>query len=142
MPVIPLPSDPWLPSALGLLTWRSLQVGATVLVVVPFGYAVAGTHSHVLMGAGSSVARLDIPRDAPHDASMSTSGARGDDERNPRVASRTPRHGTAPESSDPDPPPFRITPNRSDLAPGVSPLRLNHLGDETDVEDFRGRSKR
>ena len=48
-----------------------------------------------------------------------------------------PGRGTASGPSDPDPPPFRITPNRSGLAPRVTPDRLNHLSDELDVEDFR-----
>ena len=35
---------------------------------------------------------------------------------------------------------YRVMPNRSGLAPGIDPLRLNQLNDQLDVEDFAGPS--
>ena len=83
-------------------------------------------------------AYLDIPEAAPHDASMVTLGSQAGDQRNERLVSRTPLRGT-PSELNPEAAPFRITPNRSDLAPGVDPCRLNQLGDELEVRSFVSR---
>jgi hypothetical protein len=42
---------------LNLLIWPALRIAAAVaLVVVPFGYAITGVHTAVLMGAGCGIA--------------------------------------------------------------------------------------
>jgi hypothetical protein len=33
---------------------------------------------------------------------------------------------------------YRIVPNRSGLAPGVDPMKLNQLNDQLEAEDFAG----
>ena len=33
---------------------------------------------------------------------------------------------------------YRVTPNRSGLAPGIDPLKLNQLNDQLEAEDFAG----
>ncbi len=63
MPVIPRPADRSLPSALGLLAWRGLQVAAAVLVVVPLGYAT--TAAHKPRPAGRGLRRRGRPRAQP-----------------------------------------------------------------------------
>ena len=35
---------------------------------------------------------------------------------------------------------YRVTPNHSQLAPGVDPLRLNQLNDQLEAEDFTAQS--
>ena len=35
---------------------------------------------------------------------------------------------------------YRVTPNRSGLAPGVDPLKLNQLNDQLEAEEFAGQS--
>lgn len=35
---------------------------------------------------------------------------------------------------------YRVTPNRSGLAAGVDPLKLNQLNDQLEAEDFAGQS--
>ncbi len=37
---------------------------------------------------------------------------------------------------------YRVVPNRSGLAPGVDPLKLNQLVDQLEAEDFAGPSAR
>lgn len=53
-----------------------------------------------------------------------------------QVVNETLRRGMSPASRNPDRPRFRITPNRSRLAPGVDPMRLNQLNDQLETEDF------
>lgn len=47
-----------------------------------------------------------------------------------QVANETLRRGMAPQSPEPEQPRCRIDPNRSGLAPGVDPRRLNQLNDQ------------
>ena len=53
-----------------------------------------------------------------------------------RVVNETLRRGMAPGSPRPERPEFRIDPNRSGLAPGIDPRRLNQLNDQLETEDF------
>ena len=36
---------------------------------------------------------------------------------------------------------FRLIPNRSGLAPGIDPLRLNQLNDQLEAEEFAGQPR-
>ena len=51
------------------------------------------------------------------------------------------RRGMAPGAQEVERPRFRIVPNRSRLAPGVDPLRLNQLADQLEAEDFAAESE-
>ena len=46
------------------------------------------------------------------------------------------RRGMTRSSDRPELPKFRIVANRSELVPGLDPLRLNQLNDALEVEDF------
>lgn len=59
-----------------------------------------------------------------------------------QVVNEVLRRGMAPAAPGSRPPRFRVVPNRSGLAPGVDPLRLNQLNDQLEVEDFVAESKR
>ena len=52
-----------------------------------------------------------------------------------QVVNETLRRGMAPGSPQPGQPRFLIDPNRSGLAPGVDPRRLNQLNDQLETED-------
>ena len=52
------------------------------------------------------------------------------------------RRGMAAGSREPEPPRFRIVPNRSRLVPGVDPPRLNQLNDQLEADDFAAESGR
>ena len=59
-----------------------------------------------------------------------------------QVVNEVLRRGMAPGSQEPEPPRFRIVPNRSGFVPGVDPLRLNQLSEQLEADDFaaeRGR---
>ena len=53
-----------------------------------------------------------------------------------QVVNEVLRRGMAPGPQGPEPPTFRVEPNRSGLVPGVDPLRLNQLNDQLEAEDF------
>ena len=57
-----------------------------------------------------------------------------------QVVNETLRRGMAPGSPGSEPPRFRIAPNRSGLAAGADPRRLNQLNDQLEAEDFRSES--
>ena len=57
-----------------------------------------------------------------------------------QVVNEVLRRGMAPRLQGPDPPRFRIVPNRSSLFPGVDPRTLNQLNDQLEAEDFAGES--
>lgn len=57
-----------------------------------------------------------------------------------QVVNETLRRGMAPGAPQPERPRFRIDPNRSGLAPGVDPRRLNQLNDELEADDFAAES--
>ncbi len=59
-----------------------------------------------------------------------------------QVVNETLRRGMAPASAGLEQPRFRIDPNRSGLAPGVDPRRLNQLNDQLEAEDFAAESGR
>ena len=44
------------------------------------------------------------------------------------------RQGMAAGSREPEPPRFRVVPNRSGLVPGVDPVKLNQLDDELEAD--------
>ncbi len=49
------------------------------------------------------------------------------------------RRGMSPGAIQPDSLPYRVVPNRSGLAPGVDPLKLNQLNDQLETVEFTGR---
>ena len=49
------------------------------------------------------------------------------------------RRGLSPAAREAPAPRYRVVPNRSALAPGIDPLRLNQLSDELEAEDFATR---
>ena len=51
------------------------------------------------------------------------------------------RRGLSPVARETVAPRYRVVPNRSGLAPGVDPLRLNQLSDELEAEDFAARAR-
>ena len=55
-----------------------------------------------------------------------------------QVVNDTLRRGISPLYDEMQPSKFRVVPNRSGLATGVDPLRLNQLNDELEDEDFDG----
>lgn len=57
-----------------------------------------------------------------------------------QVVNEVLRRGMAPGPRSPGLPRFRITPNRSVLAPGADPLRLNQLNDQLEADDFAAES--
>ena len=100
------------------------------------------------MLSGLSV-RLGITNSVHHDGSMRTTLTLDEDVADflkmqsrllgrpfEQVVNDVLRRGMAPRSDRPEPPTFRIVANRSGLVPGVDPLRLNHLNDALEVEDF------
>jgi hypothetical protein len=46
------------------------------------------------------------------------------------------RRGMSPGAHETNAPPYRVVPNRSGLAAGIDPRRLNQLNDELEAEDF------
>ena len=54
-----------------------------------------------------------------------------------KVVNETLRRGMPPAIGERPRPEYRITPNRSGLAPGIDPLKLNQLNDQLEAEDFR-----
>lgn len=44
------------------------------------------------------------------------------------------RRGMTPNSKAPEPPSFKIVPNRSGLVPGIDPHKLNQLNDQLEAE--------
>ena len=57
-----------------------------------------------------------------------------------QVVNDTLRCGMSPAIGERPRPEYRVTPNRSGLAPGVDPLRLNQFNDQLEAEDFPGPS--
>lgn len=53
-----------------------------------------------------------------------------------QVANEMLRRGMTSSSKVPEPPPFKIVPNRSKLVPGLDLHRLNQLNDQLEAEDF------
>ena len=53
-----------------------------------------------------------------------------------QVVNETLRRGMSPAIGERPRPEYRVTPNRSGLAPGVDPLRLNQINDQLEAEDF------
>ncbi len=53
-----------------------------------------------------------------------------------QVVNEVLRRGMTSSSKSPEPLPFKIVPNRSGLAPGIDPHKLNQLNDQLDAEDF------
>lgn len=45
------------------------------------------------------------------------------------------RRGMTSSSKSPEPPPFKIVPNRSKLVPGIDPQKLNQLNDQLEAEE-------
>lgn len=45
------------------------------------------------------------------------------------------RRGMTSSSRSPEPPPFKIVPNRSRLLPGIDPHKLNQLNDQLEAEE-------
>ena len=56
------------------------------------------------------------------------------------VVNETLRRGMSHATGEPPRRQYQVIPNRSGLAPGVDPLRLNQLNDQLEVEDFSGPS--
>ena len=54
------------------------------------------------------------------------------------VVNETLRRGMSHTAGEPPSREYRVIPNRSGLAPGIDPLRLNQLNDQLEVEDFAG----
>ena len=52
------------------------------------------------------------------------------------------RRGMAAGSREPEPPRFRVVPNRGGLVPGSDPQKLNQLNDELEADDFAAESGR
>lgn len=50
------------------------------------------------------------------------------------------RRAMSPATGEPPRLEYRVMPNRSGLAPGIDPLRLNQLNDQLEVDDFAGPS--
>ena len=55
-----------------------------------------------------------------------------------RVVNDALRRGMSPGFEDAPMPPYRVVPNKSGLAPGVDPLKLNQLNDQLETEEFTG----
>ena len=55
-----------------------------------------------------------------------------------RVVNDTLRRGMSPGAEGTPKPRYRLIPNRSGLAPGVDPLRLNQLNDQLEAGEFAG----
>ena len=53
-----------------------------------------------------------------------------------QVVNEVLRRGMAPNVKRAAPPKFKITPNRSNLFPGVDPVKLNQFNDQLEAEDF------
>lgn len=52
-----------------------------------------------------------------------------------QVVNEVLRRGMIPNSKAPEPPPFKIVPNRSRLIPGIDPHKLNQLNDQLEAEE-------
>ncbi len=55
-----------------------------------------------------------------------------------QVVNETLRRGMSPAVRAVPAPQYRVVPNRSGLAPGIDPLKLNQINDQLEVEDFAG----
>ena len=53
-----------------------------------------------------------------------------------QVVNDTLRRGMSPEVRDIPTPEYRIVPNRSELAPGIDPTKLNQINDQLEAESF------
>ena len=56
------------------------------------------------------------------------------------VVNETLRRGMSHDPGEPPRHEYRVIPNRSGLAPGIDPLKLNRLNDQLEAEDFAGPS--
>ena len=56
------------------------------------------------------------------------------------VVNETLRRGMSPTIGERSRPEYRVLPNRSGLAPGIDPPKLNQLNDQLEAEDFAGPS--
>ncbi len=57
-----------------------------------------------------------------------------------QVVNETLRRGMSPTVRAAPAPQYRVVPNRSGLAPGIDPLKLNQINDQLEVDDFAGPS--
>ncbi len=57
-----------------------------------------------------------------------------------QVVNETLRRGMSPTVRAAPAPQYRVVPNRSGLAPGIDPPKLNQINDQLEVEDFAGPS--
>ena len=57
-----------------------------------------------------------------------------------QVVNEVLRRGMASGAHEPEPPEFRVVPNRSGLVPGVDPLRRDQLNDRLEADDFAAES--
>ena len=55
-----------------------------------------------------------------------------------RVVNDALRRGMSPGTGEAPKPRYRVIPNRSGLAPGVDPMKLNQLNDQLETEEFTG----
>lgn len=55
-----------------------------------------------------------------------------------RVVNDALRRGMSPGTEEAPQPRYRVVPNRSGLAPGVDPMKLNQLNDQLETEEFTG----
>lgn len=55
-----------------------------------------------------------------------------------RVVNDALRRGMSPGKEEVPKPRYRVVPNRSGLAPGVDPMKLNQLNDQLETEEFTG----
>ena len=109
----------------------------------------------LMVGKGKGSAKrdrhLDINGSRRHDASVRTTLTLDDDVADSlkerarlldrpfkQVVNDTLRRGMAPAVRETEEPRYRVVPNRSGLAPGIDPLRLNHLNDQLAAEEFAG----
>ena len=59
-----------------------------------------------------------------------------------QVVNEVLRRGMSPSLQESEPPRFRIVPNRSNLFPGVDPVKLNQFNDQLEAEDFAHESSK
>ncbi|MCY4583471.1 MAG: antitoxin [Chloroflexi bacterium] len=55
-----------------------------------------------------------------------------------RVLNDALRRGMSPGTEEAPTPRYRVVPNRSGLAPGIDPLKLNQLNDQLETAEFTG----
>lgn len=56
-----------------------------------------------------------------------------------QVVNEVLRRGMTTGSESPEPRPFKVVPNRSNLVPGVDSRKLNQCNDQLEVDDFVGK---